>query len=357
MAQETTEITKKCPTCSAVLVISPEDLVITCAYCGETIDVEGKKIPNHQMLPSQESATIQANVQEFLKKHHVAEGVRIEEVKAVYLPYWVVPFSSNTQYYGVLNSTVTRYRTVHSRDAQGHTVTRQEAYSVPVYRDEKGSFNRSGRENCIARKHTTFYGFEKFQNTLFLDNIQPFDFQKVRKYGAEFINAEVDANEAQRDAYGRVEDENRSIAASRVSKLVRCDSQVHLEFPTYVHVPLWQARYKFQEKIYKVSAAGDSGKVLKGEVPLTFARRMLNLTIGLAVLLIFAFVAQLGYNMTPVTDTEIGGWVLIIIGFALMAISFMFTSTAFKMQLEKSEKIKPQNPLRPQKPEVQPEGA
>ncbi len=356
MAQEIADITKKCPTCGAVLVTSPEDLVITCTYCGETIDIEGKKIPNHNMLPSLDSTTIQANVQEFLKKNHVAEGTKIEEIKAIYLPYWVVPFSSSTQYYGVLNSTVTRYRTVQTRDAQGHTVTRQQAYTVPVYRDERGSFNRTGRENCIARKHTVFYGFDKFQDTLFLDNIQPFDFQKVKKYGAEFVNAEVDASEAQRDAYGRVENANRGIAASKVSELIRCDSQIQVQYPTYVHAPLWQARYKFEGKIFRVSAAGDSGKVVKGEVPLTFKRRMLNLIVGLAMLIGFAYMAQVGYNLTPDLNNETVGWVLLVIGLVVIGLSFLFTSTAFKIQLEKSDKIKRQK--KGQKPAaLQPEPA
>jgi ribosomal protein S27AE len=359
MAQETADITKKCPTCGAVLVTSPEDLVITCGYCGETIDVDGKKIPNHNMLPSQEGTTIEANVQEFLKKHHVAEGIKIEELKAVYLPYWVVPFSSSTQYYGVLNSTVTRYRTVQTRDAQGHTVTRQQAYTVPVYRDERGSFNRSGRENCIGRKHTVFYGFDKFQDTLVLDNIQPFDFQKVKKYGAEFVNAEVDANEAQRDAYGRVENANRGIAAGKVSELIRCDSQIQVQYPTYVHAPLWQARYKFEGKNFKVSAAGDSGKVVKGEVPLTFKRRMLYLIIGLAMLFVFAFVAETGYGLTGNLADETMqtvGWVLLIVGLVLVGVSFFFTSRAFMVQLEKSDKIKRQK--KGQKPAApQPEPA
>ncbi len=357
----TEDLTKKCPTCGNVLVTSPEDLVLTCAYCGETMEVDGKKIPDHQMLPSQENATIQANVQEFLKKNKVAEGAVIQEIKAVYLPYWIVPFSSSTQYYGVLNSTVTRYKTVQVRDAQGHTTTRQQPYTVPVYRDERGSFNRSGRENCLARKKTVFYGFDKFQSTLTLDNITPFDYQKVKKYGAEFINAEVDAHEATLDAVGRVEDANRGIAAGKVNELIRCDSQVQTQYPTYVHAPLWQARYKFEGKIFKVSAAGDTGKVVKGEVPLTFKRRMVNLILGLVMLIVGAIVGQLGYNlMATMPSDSFVPYVVLIIGLAVAGISFMFTSTAFKIQLEKSDKIKKAKPQKKQKPAApapQPEGA
>ncbi len=301
------------------------------------MEAGGKKIPNHQMLPSQESSAIQANIQDFLKKNKIKEGVAIDEVKASYVPWWLVPFSSQTHYYGVQNGTVTRQKTETYRDSEGKTRTRTVSYSVPVYKPEEGDFARSGRENVIARKHTVFYGFDKFAATIFLDNVEPFDFQKVKKHDAEFINAEVDAHEAQQDAYGRVENENRGIAASKVSKLVRCDSKVTLQYPTYVHAALWTARYKFQGKSYKVSAAGDSGKVVKGEVPLTLGRRMTNLIIGLVIMVIGGIFAQ--YSGTMYATDEM--WIIgLIICLVIMGVSFKATGTAFRMQLEKSDKIK-----------------
>jgi len=303
------------------------------------MEAGGNKIPDHKMLPSQERSAIQANIQDFLRKNKIKQGASIEEVKASYIPWWLVPFSSQTHYFGVLNSTVTRQKTETYKDSEGKTRTRTVSYSVPVYKPEEGDFSRSGRENVIARKHTVFYGFDKFASTIFLENIEPFDFQKVKKHEAEFINAEVDAPEAQQDAYGRVENENRSIAASKVNKLVRCDSKVTLQYPTYVHAPLWTARYKFQGKVYKVSAAGDSGKVVKGEVPLTLGRRLTNLIIGLAIMVVGGIVAQVGFQNAQIPDNEMW-YVAMIIGLVFMGISFMFTSTAFRMQLEKSDRIK-----------------
>jgi len=218
-----------------------------------------------------------------------------------------------------------------------------------VYKPEEGNFARSGRENVIARKHTAFYGFDKFQDTIFLENVQPFDFNKVKVHAAEFINAEVDAHEAQMDAYGRVENGNRSIAAGKVSKLVRCDSQVNLKYPIYVHTALWTARYKFQGKVYKVSASGDSGKVVKGEVPLTLGRRMKNLILGLAIMVVASIVANYGFNEVQLNAND-NGWIAVIIGIVIVALSFCPTSTAFKMQLEKSDKIKRPSKQKGQKP-------
>jgi hypothetical protein len=331
------ELTKQCSNCSATIVVSPEDLVVTCKFCGETFDVEGTKIPDHQMLPSQDASTIKANIEEFLKKNKIKAGTSLDEIKVSYIPYWVVPFSSQTHYFGVLNGTVTRQKTETYKDSEGKTRTRTVNYTVNVYKPEEGDFSRSGRENVIGRKHTAFYGFDKFQSTIFLENIQPFKFESVKSLGAEFINAEVDAHESQRDAFGRVENENRGIAAGKVSKLVRCDSKIQTQYPIYVHTPLWQARYKFQGKIYKVSAAGDSGKVVKGEVPLTLGRRLTNLILGLALIVFGGVLAQNGYIMAQTNETM---YLLLIIGIVLLIIGLVPSSTAFKMQLEKSDKIK-----------------
>jgi len=330
-------LTKPCPTCGATIVVSPEDFVITCKFCGETIDIEGMKIPDHQMIPSQDRSTIQANIDEFLRKNKIKAGASIEEVKASYIPFWLVPFSSQTHYFGVLNGTVTRQKTETYKDSEGKTRTRTVNYSVPVYKPEEGDFSRSGRENVLARKHTAFYGFDKFQASIFLENAQPFNFDSVKNLGADFINAEVNAHEAQQDTHGRVENDNRGIAAGKVSKLVRCDSQIQVQYPVYVHTSLWQARYKFQGKVYKVSAAGDSGKVVKGEVPLTLGRRITNLIIGLLLIVGGGIVAQLGYKLAQANETM---YVLMIIGIVMLVIGFLPSSTAFRMQLEKSDKIK-----------------
>jgi hypothetical protein len=344
LTENINDITKKCTNCGNVIKISPEDLIITCSYCGETYDVDFKKVPGHMMIPSKTTDEIKKNVNNFLSKNHTnADEVSITEVKANYLPYWIVPFSSFTHFYGVQQSSVTRYRTKTRtvRDAQGKTRTEtyQEAYSVTVWAPKEGNFNRAGKENVIARKHTAFYGFNEFQDTLVLDNAVPFDFEKIKGSASEFINAEVNPHESQMDAYGRIEDKNRAIAGSGLTKLVRCDSQITTENPLYVHAPLWQVRYKYDDKLYKVSAAGDSGKVVKGEVPLTMKRRLINYIIGMVVMVVSGIVGNVGVSVFNTSTDDTGsfiGMLLAIASFVGVILSFIPLRLAFKVQLEKS---------------------
>lgn len=336
MAKE--ELTKPCPTCGVIIAISPEDVVITCKYCGSTFDVEGKNVSDHQMLPTLQEKAIKSNTIKFLQKHEgVTRGLDkqavIEELKLNYIPYWVCPFNSNTHYYGVKRSTVTRTSTTYDRAGNPHTRT----YSVPIYREEAGDFAGSGGEKVIARKHTAFYGLNNFEKKLKLDGTEAFDFEKIKSLEAEFINAEVNPMEASREAYGWVEDENRRIAGSKVYKLVRCDSKIEMYNPIYVHAPLWQVRYKFKNKVYKVSIIGDSGTILKGEIPLTLGRRAANYLGGLSLIILGAISGQYGFSILN-NILNMSGWLgnlLIILGVAAIALSFVLTRTAFRMQLEK----------------------
>ncbi len=334
------EITKGCKTCGAVLVISPEDIVITCKYCGSTFNIEGKKVPDHQMLPTLKERSIKDNVLKFLKDNQgVTRGLDqeavVNEVKLNYIPYWVCPFNSNTHYFGVKQSSVTRTRTV--SDGKGGTKT--ETYSVPIYRPEEGDFERSGREKIIARKYTAFYGFDNFEKKLNLDKIEGFDFSKIKSLDAEFINAEIDSEEAAKDAYGSVENENRKIAGSKVNRLVRCDSQIRVQKPIYVHAPLWQVRYTFKNQVYKISIIGDSGTICKGEIPLTTGRKLFNYTMGVSILIAGALVGQYGLSLlNNIFNTSTWlAYLFMILGGAAVALSFLLTRTAFKMQLEKSQ--------------------
>lgn len=316
-------------------------MVVTCQYCGETYDLDFNTIPDHKMLPTKHKNDVRKNVIEFLDDNKTdPELATIFEIKANYLPYWIVPFNSHTHYFGVEQSSVTRYRTKTRtvRDADGNTRTEtyKEAYQVTVYRPKEGDFNRNGKENVIARKHTAFYGFSEFQSTLFLDNIQDFNYDAIEAADSEFINAEVDTHEAQMLTYGRVEDQNRAIASQGLSKLVRCDSQIETLKPLYVHAPLWQVRYRFEDKVYKVSVAGDSGKVVKGEIPMTLKRRIINYIVGMILIIAGSISGSFSFNMITTASNETWGVIITIIAVIVMGLSIIPLKKAFSIQLEKS---------------------
>ena len=335
------KLTKNCTNCGAVLKLSPENIVITCEYCGETYDVNFTKVAGHKMIPTKSQKEVHANVLEFLKKNRTdVNSISIDEVKANYLPYWIVPFKSHTEFYGVQRGSVTRHRTktrtVTDSNGKKRTETYQEAYQVTVWKDMTGNFSRNGNLNVIARKHTAFYGYSEFNSTLFLDNLVDFDFNKVKEVNSEFINAEVEAHEAQMEAYGDIENKNRSIAASKLHKLVRCDSEITVQNPLYVHTPLWSVRYRLNDKVYKVSVAGDSGKVIKGEVPITTKQRIINYVLGMVLILVSAILGQVGINLSAIEDSATIGVILIILGVIGIGCSAIPIRKAFKMQREKS---------------------
>ena len=207
---------------------------------------------------------------------------------------------------------------------------------MTVWKDKSGNFSRNGNQTIMARKYTAFYGFSEFNSTLFLENVVDFDYKKVKDANSEFINAEVESHEAQMEAYGDIENKNRSMAASGLHKLVRCDSEITVQNPLYVHAPLWLVRYRLNDKVYKVSVAGDSGKVVKGEVPITMKQRIINYVLGTVLILVSAVLGNFGISMSGIEDTATIGVILIILGVIGIGCSVIPIRKAFKMQLEKS---------------------
>ena len=293
------------------------------------------------MIPTKSQKEVRSNVEAFLKDQRVDMNlVSFEEVKSIYIPFWIVPFKSHTKFYGVQQGSVTRYRTKTRRvtDSNGKTRTEtyQEAYQVTVWRPIDSEFNRNGRHSILARKHAVFYGFHEFVTTLLLDNLVDFDFEQIKKDKCEFINAEIEENDAQMQTYGDIENQNRSKAGSGLSRLVRCDSDVDIGDPLYVHAPLWLVRYSFNDKDYKVAVAGDSGKVLKGEIPISTKKRIINYAIAVVVLLAGAVLGNFGLPLAMVEDTQIWGIIMIVVALVGMGLTALPIRMAMKMQLEKS---------------------
>ena len=224
------------------------------------------------------------------------------------------------------------------RDSEGKTRTEtyQEAYQVTVYRPVDSEFNRTGRHSILARKHAVFYGFHEFITSISLDNLVDFDFELTRKDNCEFINAEIEEHEAQMQTYGDIENQNRSKAGSGLYRLVRCDSDVDVGDPLYVHAPLWLVRYSFNDKDYKVAIAGDSGKVLKGEIPISTKKRIINYAIAIVMLLAGAVLGNFGFPLLEYEDTQIWGIIMLIIAVVGIGLTALPIRMAMKMQLEKS---------------------
>ncbi len=284
---------------------------------------------------------MRSNVEQFLRDNKVdLNDIQIEEVKAIYIPFWIVPFKSHTDYYGVQRGSVTRYRTrtrrVRDSDGNYRTETYQEAYQVTVWRPVESSFNHNGRHSILARKHAVFYGFREFISSLSLENIVDFDFELTRKDNCEFINAEIEEHDAEMQTFGAIENQNRSKAGSGLSRLVRCDSDVDVGDPLYVHAPLWLIRYSFNDKDYRVAVAGDSGKVLKGEIPISTKKRIINYVVAIVMLIAGAAIGTVGMYFLPTEETEIWGIIMMIVGVACTGLTALPIRIAMKMQLEKS---------------------
>lgn len=100
----------KCPGCGAPIKPQFGEMVITCEYCGSSIslaDAGWTSISKHSMLPitlstkDQAQSDLKSKMDCGLLHRHLQEQSTLEELNLSYVPYWIVPVSSRTNYTAV----------------------------------------------------------------------------------------------------------------------------------------------------------------------------------------------------------------------------------------------------------------
>jgi hypothetical protein len=112
-----TEIAEKvnCPNCGAPLKLEAGEVIITCEYCGNAMNMAvGKKyFLRHSIIPnnySQEQISQMARQWMgggFLKPEDLAKRATIRKLSLVFLPFFIIHVSAHSNYEGVLTRTHT----------------------------------------------------------------------------------------------------------------------------------------------------------------------------------------------------------------------------------------------------------
>ncbi|MHA1863997.1 MAG: hypothetical protein ACTSWA_09535, partial [Candidatus Thorarchaeota archaeon] len=95
----------KCPVCNGNVKIGPDDVVITCSYCGGTTTIEGKAIGGHLMESAVDADERKAGFQQFLDKNKgmnksLVKDAHIVENKLIYVPVWTSKVKADSYYKG-----------------------------------------------------------------------------------------------------------------------------------------------------------------------------------------------------------------------------------------------------------------
>ena len=275
-----------CTNCGAPLSVTQEDLVVTCRYCGFTMTVATREeIKRHSMLENrlfaqQAVEAAQKYMDKGIFRAGVSKDASITNVKLRYVPFWVCSANANTFFRGVTGSgimgeihqaeeAVTDKRAGGLKKFGKLVLAGAKAYSEMQQKDRRPqtvsySFSNNYIWPTLARQ--TMISEINFYDVPATRKI-PFDVGKIPP-DAEFLNIELNEEEAKAKVRAEVEAKERLIASGKVDTLEACNTNVVLGEAELVHAPVWFVHYTLKGENYVIAVDGCEGKVLGGGRPL-----------------------------------------------------------------------------------------
>lgn len=275
-----------CSNCGAPLNVTQEDLVSTCRYCGFTMTVATREeIKRHSMLENrlftqQAVEAAQKYMDKGILRMGVSKDASITNVKLRYVPFWVCSANANTFFRGTTGSgimgeihqaqeAVTDKRAGGLKKFGKLVLAGAKAYAETQQKDRRPqnvSYSFSNNYVWPALARQTMISEINYYDVPATRKI-PFDVGKIPP-DAEFLNIELNEEEAKTKVKSEVEAKERLIASGKVDTLETCNVNVALGEAELVHAPVWFVHYALKGENYVIAVDGCEGKVLGGGRPL-----------------------------------------------------------------------------------------
>ena len=344
-----TGLETRCPNCSAAVPFNPEDIIITCEYCGIIVTQKGEVVPNHFLLPNQLQ---QDELIEMIKSWLPSmsrikkQDIGLASVRPMLIPYWAVRVKAQTHYVGYRRATdyreERRTRTVRDANGKEHQESYTEQIPVTVYQPVDAQINEDDRRVLLSRQGALFYGQYSVEEVLKkeLPQAQKFELQTVSNMGKEvkFLSGEIGDSEAREMIMSQVRADHRAKAHSATTELFDCRTQVNTEDSYFIHYPFWLIEYTYQGKTYRIAMDGYKKNVLKGEVPVTLFARIISFILTLLVLgfgTLIVDLVDLQYGTGKTTSFPI---ITFIAGIVLFGLGIFFYARVYKIEGEKTSR-------------------
>ncbi len=331
----------KCSVCNGNVKTGPDDVVITCTYCGSTTTDEGKAIGDHLMEAGVDADTRDKGFRKFLDDNKgmnksLVQGAQVVENKLIMVPVWTANVKADSYYKGYKTVQVPVQKTRTVRDSDGNTRTETYTDYETGYVPVSDEIHTQTPERLLARKGARFYGLEEYLETIDLKNTEPYNFDKIKDLEPDILNAEIGSEEFEKAVHGRVADRHRSQANSALTELFDCRTTTNVGGTTYLQTPFALIRYKFQGDLYKCAIDGHTGEAVFGEIPITRGQRIMYTLMGLIGTLLAGIGAEIfswGLEAETFEMLHFGGIAAAIIGLVMALFGF---KTLLMTQREKT---------------------
>jgi len=275
-----------CTNCGAPLNLTQEDLVVTCRYCGFTMTVATREeIKKHSMLENrlfsqQAVEAAQKYMDKGIFRVGVSKDASITNVKLRYVPFWVCSANANTSFKGVTGTGImgeihqAQEATSDKRSSGLAKFGKLMLAGAKAYAETQ---QKDRRPRTISYSFSNNYIWPTLARQTMISEIDYYDVPATRKIpfnvgkiqpDAEFLNIELNEEEAKAKVKSEVEAKERLIASGKVDTLETCNTNVVLGEAELVHAPVWFVHYMLKGENYVIAVDGCEGKVLGGGRPL-----------------------------------------------------------------------------------------
>ena len=262
-----------CESCGGEIIVDETTSSTCCPYCGNNILVSkqlaGDLKPNLVIPFKNEKGDVFNSLKAFFKKKPLLPGSFskdnvIEEVKPLYVPFWLFDagVSGRVRYKGEKTRT----------------------WSDSNYDYKETKYYSLVRDGEIAFDHVPVDGSKKMQDEL-MESIEPYDYSEAVPFNAGYLAGFA------ADRYDVSKDETFNRATTRFregtiqafrsdihgySNVEYADSQIQLSDTNaqYALYPVWILNTKWKDKPYRFAVNGQTGKIA-GNLPVSVGKAIL----------------------------------------------------------------------------------
>ena len=274
----------KCPSCGAPLTPLFGEMVITCSYCGSSVNLGSqgwKSIGKHSMLAlkvtdrHEVERVIRDEMNNGLLRIRVHERSNLEEMNLTFVPYWILSVSARTNI--VAADTARQVGTAAASAALFGAIAgggRHSRGGGVVEGALLGSMMSGGFSGGMIRSYQMSDNYNYPVIALkALTDYQPHDFQfdlrdrilfSSRNVPSEvkILNGDISEDDAKQIAKILVDQLQSRKAHEKYHMIQQINSVVNVGEAELVHVPVWAARYDFKGKKIVVVVDGNSGDMI-----------------------------------------------------------------------------------------------
>jgi DNA-directed RNA polymerase subunit RPC12/RpoP len=285
-SKPTQPLPTNCIRCGAPINVTQEDLIFTCRYCGFTMTIATREeIKKHSMLENRLFAqqavdAARKYMDKGLLRVGVSKDAQITNVKLRYVPFWVFQANANTWFKGTTGTGIMgeihqAEEAVKDKRASGFKKFGKILFAgVKAYAEMQ---QKDRRPRTVSCSFSNNYIWPTLARRTLISEISyydvpasrkiPFDVGKISS-DAEFLNIELDEEEAKANVKAEIEAKERLIACGKVDTLETCKTNIVIGEGELVHVPIWFVHYTLKGENYVIAVDGCEGKVLGGGRPL-----------------------------------------------------------------------------------------